>query len=328
MNTAFTAPHFQTPELAREWLEKTRWPDGTVCSHCGTLGHSYKTKKSGWYRCAEKECRKDFTVTTGTVMERSHIPLNKWLMAFYLMSASKKGISAHQLHRALNIDYKSAWFMCHRIRLAMEDGSMTGSGPLGGEGKIVEADETYFGPTEQPKPLKKPRAVPYTKGGRSGPANKRAIVALVERGGNLRSFHVSVADKDTVSKIVTENIAKESHLHTDESRLYAQVGAIFSAHETVKHSADEYVRTKFYWQDGQPKIEKVHTNTIEGAFSIFKRGMKGVYQHCKEKHLHRYLAEFDFRYNHRVGLGCSDIDRTIAAVKGVAGKRLTYHQTH
>jgi transposase-like protein len=314
MNTAFTAPHFQTPELAREWLEKTRWPEGTVCSHCGTLGHSYKTKKPGWYRCAEKECRKDFTVTTGTVMERSHIALNKWLMAFYLMSSSKKGISAHQLHRALNVDYKTAWFMCHRIRLAMEDGSMTGSGPLGGEGKIVEADETYFGKPETAHVSPQRKNRPYLKGNKV--RNSRAIVALVERGGNLRSFHVAVADKDTVSRIVTENVKRETRLHTDESRLYFGADQHFASHETVKHSVGEYVRGD------------IHTNTIEGAFSIFKRGMKGIYQHCKEKHLHRYLAEFDFRYNHRAGLGCSDIDRTIAAVKGVEGKRLTYHQSH
>jgi len=317
MNTAMTAPHFQTPELAREWLEKTRWPEGTVCSHCGTLGHSYKTKKPGWYRCAEKECRKDFTVTTGTVMERSHIPLNKWLMGFYLMSASKKGISAHQLHRALDLEYKSAWFMCHRIREAMRDDVPGGKGgPLGGSGKIVEADETYFGRAEEVRPLKRPRDTPYLKSGWKNKGKTRAVVALVERGGNLRSFHVAHADKDTVSKIVNENIAKESRLHTDESALYRGADQHFASHETVRHSAKEYARGD------------VHTNTIEGAFSIFKRGMKGVYQHCGEKHLHRYLAEFDFRYNHRVGLGCSDIDRTIAAVKGVEGKRLTYRQPH
>jgi transposase-like protein len=316
MSNAFIAPHFQTPENARKWLEKTRWPEGPVCSHCGTIGHAYKTKKAGWYRCAEAECRKDFTVTTGTVMERSHIPHNKWLMGFYLMSASKKGMSAHQLHRALAVDYKTAWFMCHRIREAMRTNSKSWSGPLGGEGKIVEADETYYGPTEKTKPLLKPRATPYTKGGHTGPANKRAIVALVERGGNLRSFHVAHADKITVSKIVMDNIAKETRLHTDESRLYFGADQHFASHETVRHSAGEYVRGD------------IHTNTIEGAFSIFKRGLKGVYQHCKEKHLHRYLAEFDFRYSHRVGLGCSDIDRTIAAVKGIEGKRLTYRQPH
>jgi transposase-like protein len=312
MSNALTAPHFQTPENAREWLERLRWAEGPVCSHCGTINHAYKTKKPGWYRCAEKECRKDFTVTTGTVMERSHIPLNKWLMAFYLLNASKKGISAHQLHRALDLDYKSAWFMCHRIREAMRSGGLA---PMGGDGSsgIVEADETYFGPVETPKARNKYRP-PVTKGGKSGPANKRAIVALVERGGDLRSFHVAVADKDTVNKIVTENVAKEARLFTDESRLYGDAATTFADHQTVKHSVGEYVRGE------------VHTNTIEGAFSIFKRGMKGVYQHCKEKHLHRYLAEFDHRYNHRVALGYSDIDRTLAAIRGIEGKRLMYRQ--
>lgn len=308
MSNAFVAPHFQSPETAREWLEKLRWPEGPICSHCGTINHAYKTKKPGWYRCAEKECRKDFTVTTGTVMERSHIALNKWLMGFYLLNASKKGMSAHQLHRALNLDYKSAWFMCHRIREAMRAG---GLGPLGGGGKIVEADETYYGNVEEPRTKRKDGG-PYTKKGRS--ANKRAVVALVERGGNVRTFHVPVADKATVSKIVRENIDKESRLHTDESRLYFGSGEHFAAHETVTHSHKEYVRGD------------VHTNSAEGYFSIFKRGMRGVYQHCKEKHLHRYLAEFDHRYNHRTALGYSDIDRTLAAIKGVEGKRLMYRQ--
>jgi len=320
-NNAFTAPHFASHELARGWLEKQRWPDGPVCSHCGSINRAYRNKaKPGFYRCAEPECRKDFTVTTGTLMERSHIPLNKWLMAFYLMASSKKGVSAHQLHRSLNVTYKAAWFMCHRIREAMRDGGMDvpgGSGPLGGSGKIVEADETYFGPTDEPRERKTPRyGTKPTKGGRSGPANKRAIVSLVERGGNVRSFHVAVADKETVQRIVVENIAQESRLHTDESRLYSGADLHFAAHETVKHSAKEYARGD------------VHTNSAEGYFSIFKRGMKGVYQHCKEKHLHRYLAEYDFRYNHRVALGFSDIDRTKAAIARIGGKRLTYHQTH
>jgi len=317
MNNTFTAPHFQSPELAREWLESQRWPDGPVCSHCGTINHSYRNKaKPGYFRCAEKECRKDFTVTTGTLMERSHIALNKWLMAFYLMASSKKGISAHQLHRALNVDYKSAWFMCHRIREAMRDGGFIGSGPLGGSGKIVEADETYFGPVETPRPRARGRIPKPTKGGKSGPADKRAIVSLVERGGNVRSFHVAMADKETVQKIVLDNVAAESRLHTDESRLYFGADQHFASHETVKHSAKEYVRGD------------VHTNSAEGFFSIFKRGMKGVYQHCKEKHLHRYLAEYDFRYNHRVALGFSDIDRTKIAIGRIGGKRLMYHQTH
>jgi transposase-like protein len=317
MSNAFVAPHFQSPENAREWLEKTRWPEGPICSHCGVINHAYKTKKPGWYRCAEKECRKDFTVTTGTVMERSHIPLNKWLMAFYLLNASKKGMSAHQLHRALKLDYKSAWFMCHRIREAMRSG---GLGSFGGEDKIVEADETYYGPTEKPRTSPHRRGRPYTKRGKSGPANKRPIVALVERGGNVRTFHVPVADKVSVTKIVRENIAKESRLHTDESKLYFGSGKHFDAHKSVKHSAGEYVR----YEDG----EAIHTNSAEGYFSIFKRGMRGIYQHCKEKHLHRYLAEFDHRYNHRVALGYSDIDRTLAAIRGVAGKRLMYRQPH
>jgi transposase-like protein len=316
MSNAFDAPHFQTHENAREWLEKTRWPEGPICSHCGTFNHAYKTKKAGWYRCAEPECRKDFTVTTDTVMERSHIALNKWLMGFYLMSASKKGISAHQLHRSLGIEYKSAWFMCHRIREAMRPDDAPGSDPLGGKGRIVEADETYFGQVEERKASAQRKGRPFTKKGRSGPGGKRAIVSLVERGGRVRSFHPASANGDTVTAIVLDNIRRESRLHTDESRLYSFVGGEFKAHETVTHSHGEYVRGD------------VHTNSVEGYFSIFKRGMKGVYQHCKEKHLHRYLAEFDFRYNHRIALGCSDIDRTIAAVKGVEGKRLMYRQPH
>jgi len=319
MSNAFTAPHFHSHELAREWLEQTRWTNGPVCSHCGTVGHAYKTKKPGWYRCAEKECRKDFTVTTGTVMERSHIELHKWLMAFYLMSSSKKGVSAHQLHRALGLDYKSAWFMCHRIREAMRGTGEGFDGPMGGEGEIVEADETYYGPIEKSKiRTKTTSGRPFTKSGKTGPANKRPIVALVERGGNVRTFHVPVADKATVSKIVRENIARESRLHTDESNLYGDEADHFAAHKTVKHTAKEYVR----YEDG----ETVHSNSAEGFFSIFKRGMRGIYQHCAEKHLHRYLAEYEFRYNHRVRLGIGDIDRTLAAVRGVAGKRLLYRQ--
>jgi transposase-like protein len=315
MSNAFAAPHFSDDAAARELIEGIRWPDGPVCSHCGVINHAYPVKgRAGLYRCAEPDCRKDFTCTTGTVMERSKIALHKWMMGFYLMSASKKGVSAHQLHRALGVTYQSAWFMAHRIREAMKDGGFSVFGGPDGSG-IVEADETYYGPVETPRPRNKYRP-PVTKKGRSGPANKRAIVALVERGGNIRSFHVAVADKATVSKIVMENVAKEARLMTDESSLYSGAGQVFASHETVKHSVKEYVRGD------------IHTNTIEGSFSIFKRGMKGIYQHCKEKHLHRYLAEFDFRYNHRVGLGYSDIDRTKAAIKAIEGKRLTYHQTH
>ncbi len=315
MSSAFAAPHFSNDEAARALIEGIRWPDGPVCSHCGVVNHAYPVKgRAGLYRCAEAACRKDFTCTTGTVMERSKIALHKWMMGFYLMNASKKGVSAHQLHRALGITYQSAWFMCHRIREAMRAGGFAPMGGPDGSG-IVEADETYFGKTEEARVPAYRQGRPYARGSR-GPRDKRAIIALVERGGNIRSFHVAVADKDTVSKIVKENVAKEARLMTDESRLYFGADEHFASHETVRHTAKEYARGD------------VHTNTVEGSFSIFKRGMRGVYQHCKEKHLHRYLAEFDFRYNHRVGLGYSDIDRTKAAIKGIEGKRLTYHQTH
>jgi transposase-like protein len=309
----FSAPQFRDDDAARKFLEGILWPDGPVCPHCGVIGHAYATKRPGVYRCAEKVCRKDFTVTMKTVMERSHIALHKWVQAFALMTASKKGISAHQLHRTLDIHYQSAWFMTHRIREAMRQG---GLGPLGGAGGIVEADETYFGKTEQPRVSPRRKGRPYNPRGSRGPKDKRAIVALVERGGNVRTFHVPVADKATVGKIVADNIARETRLHTDESRLYPEIGTLFAAHETVKHSVGEYVR------------DDVHTNSAEGYFSIFKRGMRGVYQHCKEKHLHRYLAEFDFRYNHRIKLGFNDGERAALAVKSAAGKRLTYRQPH
>jgi transposase-like protein len=306
----FSAPQFRNDDAARAYLESVLWPDGPICPHCGVIGHAYATKRAGVYRCAEASCRKDFTVTMKTVMERSKIALHKWLQAFHLMCSSKKGISAHQLHRTLDIGYEAAWFMCHRIREAMRDGGLE---PLGGNGKIVEADETYYGKQKAPKTLK-PRAVPYTKRGHF--KNNRPIVALVERGGSVRTFHVAHADKHTVGKIVADNIARESRLHTDESRLYPDVGVLFAAHETVKHTAGEYVRGD------------VHTNSAEGYFSIFKRGMRGVYQHCSEKHLHRYLAEYDFRYNNRSAKGIEDGERAALAVKNAVGKRLTYRGPH
>jgi hypothetical protein len=251
----------------------------------------YATKKLGRYRCGEKECRKDYTVMTKSVMERSHAKLTQWAMAFYLGSAGKKGFSAHQLMRALGCQYNTAWFLHHRVMEAMRRGGLD-LPPMGGEGMIVEVDETYFGKTEEPtfSPQRKGRPYKTTR----GPRNKRPIIALVERGGNIRTFHVASADKYTVSKIVMDNIAKESRLHTDESKLYTGADEHFASHETVKHTAKEYVR----YEDGRA----IHTNSAEGFFSIFKRGMKGVYQHCSEKHLHRYLAEFDFRYNHRIAL--------------------------
>lgn len=308
------APHFTDETEARKMVESLRWPNGPVCGHCNETVKRYSTKREGRYRCGNPACRKDYSVTTGTVMESSHIPLHKWLSAFYLVCSSKKGISAHQLHRTLQITYKSAWFLEHRIREAMRDGGLVP--PLGGNGGIVEADETYFGKQENPQPSVHRKGRPYTKGGKTGPSGKRAVIALVERGGRVRSFHPGVADGANVAQIVRENIHRETRLMTDESRLYVRVGTEFASHETVNHSAKEYARGD------------VTTNSVEGYFSIFKRGMRGIYQHCKEKHLHRYLAEYDFRYNHRTKLGYTDIERTFQAVRGIEGKRLTYQQTN
>jgi len=314
MTDALSAAHFRDEAAARKLIESIRWPDGPVCSHCGTIGHAYPLKKAGWYRCAESKCRKDFTVTTGTVMERSHIPLTKWLTAFYLMNASKKGISAHQLHRQLGIRYQSAWFLCHRIREAMRSGGL--APPIGGSGKTVEVDETYFGK------INRDELMPPDPGKRGGKARGikrsayRAVLALVERGGKVRTFQIAQADQNTVHAIMRANIAKETRVHSDESGLYKIAQWHFDKHETIKHSAYEYARGD------------ITTNTVEGYFSIFKRGMKGIYQHCGEKHLHRYLAEYDHRYNHRVALGYNDTDRTVAAIKGAEGKRLTYRQPH
>lgn len=313
--TAYTEAHFNDETAARATLEKVLWPQGPVCPHCGTVNRAYAKKgRPGVYRCAEPECRKDFTVTMKTVMERSHIPLHKWLLAFHLFTSSKKGFSAHQLHRTLGITYRSAWFMAHRIRESMRAGGLTPPTPLGGAGKVVEADETYFGDVPEAKRRVSPQRQgrPYTKKGRSGPGGKRAIVSLVERGGSVRSFHVPVADSATVANIVNENVARESRLHTDESKLYIKLGQNFAAHETVSHRAKEYARGD------------VTTNSVEGYFSIFKRGMRGVYQHCDEKHLHRYLAEYDFRYNHREALGFNDGERAARAIVNASGKRLTY----
>lgn len=314
MSAALDNPIFTDADKAREHLEAQRWPNGAICPHCGNAdpakitGLKGKAHRPGLYQCAE--CREQFTVTVGTVFERSKIPLNKWMLAVHLMCASKKGMSAHQLHRMLGVTYKTAWFMAHRIREAMRDDAR---GPMGGEGQIVEADETYFGKTEY-QPKLNTRGQPFTKKGKGGPSGKRAVVALVERGGRVRSFHVDKANAESVREIVVTNIRRESRLHTDESRLYTVVGTEFARHDTVRHSAKEYARGD------------VHTNTIEGVFSIFKRGMKGIYQHCAEKHLHRYLAEFDFRYNNRVKLGINDTMRAENALKGISGKRLTYRR--
>jgi transposase-like protein len=303
---------FQSPEAARQWLEQQRWPEGPHCSHCGSFSVTPlkgKAHRPGVWQC--NDCRQQFTVTTGSVMERSKIPLNKWLLAMHLMASSKKGYSAHQLHRTLGITYQSAWFLAHRIREAMGNDK---SGPLGGEGKVIEADETYFGRAETPKPSKKRKGRPYTR--RKKLWDKRAVVSLVERGGRCRTFHIEDATVTNVREVVVRNVSRKSDLHTDESKLYTKLCAEFAKHETVKHSAKEYVRGD------------VHTNTVEGYFSIFKRGMKGVYQHCGESHLHRYLAEFDFRYNNRSALGIEDTERAAKVIFQASGKRLTYRRTN
>lgn len=306
----FAEPQFNDETAARAWFEAARWPNGPVCPHCKGTKH-YATKKAGRYRCGNSDCRKDFTVMTGSVMERSHAPLTHWAVAFAMCAASKKGFSAHQLHRHLGCQYNTAWFLHHRVMEAMRLGGLVP--PMGGEGSIIEADETYFGKVETPRARRK-SASPVTKGGNVGPANKRAVIALVERGGEVRTFHVARADAVTVQKIMDENLKQESVLYTDESRLYTKIGKEFAAHATVNHSSGEYARKG-----------EIHTNTVEGYFSIFKRGMRGVYQHCAEKNLHRYLAEFDFRYNTRE---MTDAARTELAIKGAEGKRLTYRRTY
>lgn len=301
---------FHDEQAAYDYVEGHIWPNGAVCPHCGETERVNKLKgkstRIGLYKCYS--CRKPFTVKIGTVFEHSRVKMHLWLQCIYLMSSSKKGISTQQLHRTLGVTLKTAWFMSHRIREAMRDGDLD---RLGGTGVYVEADETYFGKKENPEPSPHRKGRPYLKGG-LGPAKKRAIVSLVERGGPVRSFHVKQANKENVTKIVRDNVYQESVLNTDESRLYKEVGKEMLGHMTTKHSAGEYVRGG------------VHSNTVENYFSVFKRGMKGTYQHCAEKHLHRYLAEFDFRYNNRVGLGLDDTERAKNALRGIVGKRLTY----
>ncbi len=303
---------------AREHLEGLLWPDGPVCPRCGTINEATKlagkSTRPGVWNC--RPCDKPFTVTVGTIYERSHIPLSKWVYATHLMASSKKGISASQLHRMLDFgSYRTAWFMAHRIREAMKPSAS--EPPLGGPGKIVEADETYFGKVDEPaligttgRPLKKPGE---RYAGR-GTANKRSVVALVERGGKARVFHVDRADKEIVAKLITENVDPGSRLHTDESRIYRGAQEHTATHETVKHTAKEYARGD------------VNTNSAEGFFNVFKRGMIGTYQTCGEHYLQRYVTEFEFRHNTRTKLGVNDKERATLATKGAKGRRLTLRQ--
>jgi transposase-like protein len=301
-------PIFTDETKAREWLEARVWRTGPVCPHCGSTGDDVtklegKKHRPGVYQC--NGCREQFTVTVKTVFERSKIPLSKWLAALFLLTGSKKGISAHQVHRMLGLSYKSAWFMMHRLREAMRSGGLLP--PMGQDGDPVEVDETYFGNVKGAKLSKRKRSV----------RDKHAILTLVDRRtGEARSFHVATAASEEIAPIIRANIAKEARFMTDQGTWYKKLGAEFASHETIDHSKDEYVRGD------------VTTNTVENYFSVFKRGMRGVYQHCAEKHLHRYLAEFDFRYNNRSALGVNDYIRAEILAKGIAGKRLTYRRPH
>lgn len=307
MPSVLSEPYFTDERAAFDRLEAIVWPDGIVCPHCGTIGKAralaaVKDKK-GRERIGLKKCyacRKQFTVRVGTVFEASHVPLHIWFQAAFLLCSSKKGISSNQLHRTLGVTLKTAWFMSHRLREAMQVLQMD---PLGGAGKEVEADETFIG-------NKRPKA----RNAR-GYAHKHAVVSLVERGGKIRSQHVNDVNAATLRPILKAQVDPASWLMTDESSVYRSIGKEFKYHFTVEHGAGEYVRGS------------AHTNTLEGFFSIFKRGMVGVYQHCSSAHLQRYLAEFDFRYNQRIARGVGDVERTGRALAGIVGKRLLYRDS-
>lgn len=301
--SVLTRAYFHDEEAAFAKLESIVWPDGIVCPHCGGMEKVYEIKgksaRTGLKKCGH--CRKQFTVKVGTIFESSHVPLFKWFQAAYLMVSSKKGISAHQLHRTLEITYKSAWFMAHRLREAMRDNSDP-TGALGGQNKVVEADETYVGGKAKNRAFKEP-------------PKKEPVVSLVERDGRVRSFHLKTVTAKTLRPILVTQIDRKSYLMTDESTVYVKTGEEYAGHGTVNHSAKEYVRHGNW----------MHTNTIESFFSLLKRGLHGSYHHVSQQHLKRYLAEFDFRYNERKS---SDAERTAKALKGIEGKRLTYQQPH
>lgn len=301
-----TNPIFTDADAARAHFEAIRWPQGAYCPYCGqtdtvkALGG--KSMGPGWYHC--KECRRKFTAAVGTIYERSHIPMTKWLLATHLMCASKKGMSAHQLHRMIGLPYKTAWFMAHRIREGMRE--LNPTGPLGGEGKTVEFDETYVGGKEGNKHVSKRNKRNI------GGSGKEAVFSLVERGGKVRSHHVPNVTAKTLRPIMDTQIAEATRTVSDDGGARARHGS--PNHHSVNHSINEYVRGD------------IHTNTIEGYFAIMKRGITGVYHHVSAQHLKRYLAEFDFRYNERSGLAVSDAERATKAVAGVVGKRMTYQQ--
>ncbi len=312
-----SAPHFHDEAAAFARVEKVIWPLGPVCPHCGGTERIYPlqgvrtnpSKKNpqgivrhGLKKCGQ--CRGQFTVRMGTIFEESKLPLHIWLQAMHLMCSSKKGVSAHQLHRTLEITYKSAWFLAHRIREAMRCGELA---PFGSGGGMVEVDETFLGQNPDAPPSK--MAI----------HTMNMVMTLIDRdSGRARSMVVDNLNASKVAEILNANLAKEARLMTDEAHFYKTPGKAFADHQSVSHAREEYVRK------GDVTI---HTNTVEGFYSIFKRGMKGVYQHCARKHLHRYAAEFDFRYSYRIALGVDDAARAERALQGVVGKRLTYRST-
>lgn len=302
-----SAPHFHNEEAAYEYVEGRLWKNGRYCPHCGVIGESGKlggkSTRLGVYKCYA--CRKPFTVKVGTIFEASHIKLNLWLQAIFLIASSKKGISSNQLHRTLGITLKSAWFMSHRVREAMKSGGFANFGSGGG---TVEVDETFIGRDYTKKPKGEPKGRGYE--------HKNKVLALVDRSsGRAVSMVVDNLKTATLLPILQANIAPEARIVTDEASQYDSLRKHFARHDFVTHSAAEYVS----------KVDRhVHTNTIEGFFSVFKRGMKGVYQHCGHSYLNRYLSEFDFRYNNRIALGVDDNERATRILDGVVGKRLTY----
>jgi transposase-like protein len=319
MSSVLSDKHFHDERAAYAYVEARLWPDGPVCPHCGNTDQARiikmagKSTRIGAYNC--RECRKPFTIKVGTVFEASHVQLRLWLQAIHLLCSSKKGMSSNQLHRALGVTLKTAWFMSHRLREAMRDGNLP---PLGGSSEIIEIDETVIGKTDgAPKKV---------IGGRSGFRN--VAFTLVERGGRARTFHVDGVTMATLLPIIRANIDAKSTVMTDEHASYQHLGRDFGRHASVNHAQEEYVRYTNAMMVPRGKPYEIHTNTVEGYFSIFKRGMKGVYQHCAERHLHRYLAEFDFRYSNRVKLGIDDVARSDRALIGAKGKRLTYRMTY
>ena len=304
MASVLSDPRFHDEQAAYAWVEARIWPDGPICPHCGSVDDAAELKgkstRIGVRKC--RSCRKPFTVKVGTIFEASHVPMHIWFQAIALLTASRKGMSSSQLHRTLGVTLKTAWFMAHRIREAMRDGLLA---PLGGEGKFIEADETFIGRKKGAE----------TPGG--GTRHKQTVMALVECGGSVRSFHVDGLTKKAVHEVL-EHADRASSLMTDEARHYIRIGRSFAEHGRIDHRAKVHI---------DPNDRRIHTNTIEGYFGIFKRGMKGIHQHCGERHLHRCRAEFDFRYNARAALGVNDEARAEKAIRGITGKRLAYRTT-